>query len=171
MSRLDWTELCLKLFALFLLIQCLAHIPVLFSALVMNIDALGKSGAWFTISGQFVPFLAALTLWLSASSLSSRIWANATTPRDARPASIAEMQVVLFSTIGLYVLITAVPEFLRTVITYQQNKALIGAVLPPTVEAEHWGQALEMGLKVTLSMWLLLGSQGIVRLLQRARSI
>jgi hypothetical protein len=170
MSRRDWTELCLKLFALFLLIRGLAQLPSFFAALLMNTNAVGIPGALFLLTGLLVPLLAALLLWHSAPSLSGRIWASPTAAQDLSPASVSDVQTVLFSAIGLYVLVTSVPALLQTVVAYQQVKALGGAALSPTVVTQHWTRALELGLKVALSLWLLLGSQAIVHLVQRARS-
>jgi hypothetical protein len=170
MSKRDWAELCLKMFALFLLIQGLAPLPVLCASLLLNTHAWGLPGALLSLTGVLVPLLAALFLWHSAPSLSGRIWARPTAAPDLTPVSVSDLQAVFFSAIGLYLLVTSVPELLQTVVAYQQAKALGGPVLSPTVMTQHWTRAIELGLKVALSLWLLLGSQAIVHLVQRTRS-
>jgi len=161
------------MFALFLLIRVLALLFPLLTALIGvfigNIKALGSQGVWLTFSGVVVQLLAAGVLWHFATPLAGRIWHNPPASQDPHPANFPDIQAVLFSAVGLYILITAVPEFLGIVLTYRQIRTQPGGQVVDLTW--HFGRVIESGLKVVLSIWLLFGSRAIVRFLQKARTV
>jgi len=98
-------------------------------------------------------------LWYTASLLATSIF-RSTASADESSASLADVQIVAFSVVGLFVLATAFPDLvnvLAVILTASWIEGGARAMIHNVVV---------LVLKVALGLWLLLGSHGIVNFIR-----
>ena len=101
-------------------------------------------------------------LWYVAPFLASSVFKSAAFENEPN-ASLADIQTVAFTVIGLFLLASALPEIVNAVIIY----FTMWVVGSKTALIQN---IIVLFLKVALGLWLLLGSRGLanfIRSMQR----
>ena len=98
--------------------------------------------------------LCGLLLWYTAPLLSNSIF-KSIVPENKTDASLANIQMIAFSTIGLFILATGLPDLVNVVL-----------VILTSTSIERGGGSMihiviVLILKISLGLWLLFGSRSI----------
>jgi hypothetical protein len=165
MSRVDWTRLLVKVFALFQAISFLIGIPIFFTALstAARLERdFGTQAPWALTAGLFtsiilVPLAIALILWQRSTWIAERLWSGETNaqPISLGPVTSEQIQITAFSTLGLYILATTIPDFLRSLAGTVEAVTLSPRVLWPDLitlssTASLIGQVIQIGIALAL---------------------
>ena len=97
-------------------------------------------------------------LWYLAPFLASSVF-KSSTPENEPSASLADIQTVAFTVVGLFLLASALPEMVN-VIVISFTLWVIGSK-PALIH-----NIIVLFLKVGLGLWLLLGSRGFVKFIR-----
>ena len=108
------------------------------------------------------PLLLALCgaiLWFAAPLLATSIF-KPTVPEDGSQASLANIQMVAFSVVGLFILATGLPDLVNVVAVMLTSASIQGGA------RSMIHNIVVLVLKIALGLWLLLGSHGLVRFIR-----
>ena len=165
MNKLEITELGARLIAVFNLTTIVSTLPALIAAI--EISSTSGSGYPYSVwtSGFFsiiMPALVSLFLWFKAKSISIWMWRNSQTG-EAEPSSptTTQIQVVIFTSIGLYFLLSSIPELLKFSV-YVGQRLLSNSF----VGLYDYSFVVGYTIQMLLSIWLILGSNRLVNALQ-----
>jgi hypothetical protein len=112
------------------------------------------------------PMLLALCgtiLWFTAPFLATSVF-KTTGSEYASTASLADIQMVAFSVVGLFILATGFPELVN-VLTVNLTASWIEGGWRAKIH-----NIVVLVLKIALGLWLLLGSDGIVSFIRKRRT-
>ncbi len=118
------------------------------------------------ISISVPPMLSALCgtiLWFTAPLLATSVF-KATGSEYTSTASLADIQIVAFSVVGLFILATGFPDLVN-VLTVNLTASWIEGGWRATIH-----NIVVLVLKIALGLWLLLGSDGIVSFIRKRRT-
>jgi len=164
MNKYEATELGIRLIAVFNLTTIVSDLPALMA--VLDLSIIRNSGfppyPWFLGFFSIVmPVLISLFLWFRANAISNWIWRNRQTIETEPSPTASQIQIVLFTAIGFYFLLSSVPEVLKFGVHVGQQLAWNSYV-------GLYDYAFVAGytLQMLLAIWLILGSNAIVKALQ-----
>jgi hypothetical protein len=160
MNKFEWTELFLKFCAISLFIGVLSLLPSSISeSLSISRPETRMIPIIVLVANIFILFLAYL-IWRKASVLSLRIWANSETIPETGTPNIQEIHIVVFSGIGLFIVISTLPELIRSILsTYSYLNQNVG------MDSKRYIEIISHIIKLCFGIWALLGSKGIIRIL------
>ena len=173
MNRVEVSELSLKLFAIFLFVKFLEAAPIgvrtVAGPLPYSEDPIMSTyyvlfRFWRAVS-MLVPLFAFLILWKWAPRLAEGLWDRPAGDAGTGSASFAEIQAAVFSAIGLFAIVYTLPEALGKGLTYRYYNEMRN----PELATLSLYELLGLGARLLLGIWLLLGSKGIVAVLERTR--
>jgi hypothetical protein len=152
-----------RLFSIWLVVYVIRGGPALW---VMNAREGDTSGMAVVLAVMIVMLLIALVLWLLPLTVASRL-----IPRSALEQGtslpIEDLQRCGFVLLGLWVLASAIPGFLRyTFIFYLSSRPGATVDLGVNIPAAFAGIVAEL----LLGFWLLFGAKGLLGLLRWART-
>ena len=164
MNKLEVTELGAKLIAIFNLTTIVSTLPALIAAI--DLSAISGSSYPYSVwmSGFFsiiMPALVSLLLWFRAKSISIWIWRNSQTVETESSPTAIQIQIVIFTSIGLFFLLSSVPELLKYTVYVGQRIAWNSFV-----GLYDYSFVVGYTIQMLLSIWLIFGSKGIVNALQ-----
>ena len=169
MNKLEWTELSLKIFSLFLLFNFFSAIPNTINILLLAEDSTGKWILPGTFGGLFTLLILAIILWWLSPSLSRIIWKASVSSKSLSNPTIDEIQIALFSAIGLYILIDSLPHFAQFFILINREASPFQAQKELSLKVK--GELITLGFKFILGLWLLFSSKGLVNLIRKVRNL
>ena len=167
MNKYEATELGIRLIAVFNLTTIVSTIPALMSVIdvSININADFPYNPWITgLFGIVMPVLISLFLWFNAKPISKWIWRNSPTVETVeteQSPTATQLQIVLFTSIGLYFFLSSVPDLLQFLVYIGQR--LMGNSF---VGLYDYSFVVGYMLQMLISIWLIFGSHGIVKALQ-----
>ena len=133
--------LAVRLFAIFLVVYTLRYATsvVAFSILEPP-DYIGSS---LILLVGFSPILIAILLWRFPLTVASKLMPKVTAKEKSKVSSETELQVVAFSTLGLWVIVSAIPDTFYWAHTPTDSRALVSVIpkLTPKTLAV-WSQLL-----------------------------
>ena len=160
-----------RLLALYFGIQALHLVPTVLEALALQFTPVSGGGpnVWLLSLSQIIGFsiwaCASVALWKYAQAISSLI-----TPSGraylTTPASRDDIQQVLFTAVGLFILIHAAGDLAETL--YIRYTLKSQGVEPPRF-ADQTSHALVAAAKVLIGLFLVFGSSGLVGAIKRFR--
>jgi hypothetical protein len=174
MTRLEIAELACRIMALWVFAQCaLAIVPAImlpFLAIFQHrlLDGLLGSGASLLVPLGELAF--GVLLWRKARAIARRMVLQDPTPVVTAAIDSTSLMTVAFTAIGIYALWSTSDEFLRRI-----AGAFYMAQAQGLEHAAFWTDTRwKVGFIGTLGslafgLWLLFGSRGIVRFVQRVR--
>ncbi len=180
MTRREIANLCCRVLAVYVLITGLSFVP----SAIASIGIYSSGGMpvsmwlWYILMIVSYPALQIITgAWLWRKSNIVAAWMIEHDLQDSpdepdlerRGPNAREMHAIAFSTIGLWLLVTSVPELISTgvamVVYSNQSMAL------PEGYAKSWGiESLAQVVETVLGSYLLLGASGIVKVLRGAKN-
>jgi len=166
MNKLEVTELGIRLLAIFNLTTIVSTLPALMA--VMDFSIVSNSdfphNPW--MSGFFsivMPVFISLLLWFKAKTFSKWIWRNSQTVENLeteQSPTVIQFQIALFTAIGLYFLVSSVPDVLRFGVYIGQELAWNSFV-----GLYDYSFVVGYIIQVAISIWLIFGSNRIVKAL------
>lgn len=165
MNKHEATELGIRLISILNLTTLIINIPALlsFTDLAANTNSGLQHNLWFTLFfGIVTPLLISLLLWFNANIISRWLWRNNQTTEMDKSPTATQIQIVVFSSIGLYLLLSAIPDIFE-IIAYLGQK-IVGN--PKFISLSDYAHAIGYLARITISIWLLFSSDEIVRNLQ-----
>jgi hypothetical protein len=167
MNKHEATELGIRLIAILNLTTLVSTIPALLS--VINVAVNNDSDFPYdrritSLFGIVMPVLISLILWFNANAISRWIWRKSQTIEDEKSPTATQIQVVLFTSIGLYLFVSALPDMFKFFLYWVQK--LAGDSPFEFNSLSDYAFAVGYVIQVVLSAWLILDSDGIVRGLQ-----
>jgi hypothetical protein len=185
MSIRDTTKLACQILGLYTLIQCIGSIPNGIGLFVQMQSikhdaaltaALEPMSIMFGYSGYFIVLLfIGLFLLFRADPVARRLCRNTEMHEVQSHWTAEEIQAVAFSIIGLYILMTAIPDATRFTIQIL-SKFIAYKDISPSIRGEGiindaaWGDIGWLASKTTVGLWLVLGARGLSRLATHLRN-
>ncbi len=178
MSRIELTELLVRIFAVFQAVTFASMIPAYASSVVILTTIVDDPSAvvpWgalalFLLTAVVLPLAVALLLWQKSAQISFWLWRPRTVVPDQEPQvapiSFEQVQITVFSGIGLYLLVSSVPSLFYSVASFVYRSQVLTdfpdvAMLEFPTLAGWVGQVVEIAIAVAL----LLGPGRLVALL------
>ena len=165
MQLIQVVGLVVRLFAVFLVVYNLRYAnSVIGFAVTRSPDFLGSA---LTLILGFIPMAVAILLWMFPLAIASKLVPEIKNTSTPNPVSKDELQIVAFSVLGLWILMSAIPDtFYWMTFVYRVNAIEIGK---PQLSPENIAAMVSTGIELALGIWLLFGSQGISGLVRRFR--
>jgi len=168
MNKNEATEIGIRLIAILNLATIVSTIPALASVIDVSISLNTDFpyNPWVTgFFGIAMPVLISLLLWFNANSLSNWIWRQSQSFNEQeKPPTTAQIQIVLFTSIGLYVFLSSIPELLKFVVYIVQKIAG-----DSFVGLSDYAFIVGYIVQISISLWLVFSSTNIVKLIQRGQ--
>lgn len=165
MNKEQIVGLVIRLFAVFLVVYSLRLMSSLFTfATVEPIDYI--SSAIIFLFG-FSPILIAIILWRFPLAIASKLIPKPTETKHTSAWGETEIQIVAFSTLGLWVLSSAIPNAFYWVTLVNRIKSV--SFGNTSLSPENVAGIVSTITQIILGFWLLMGSKGIVGLVRKLR--
>ncbi len=169
MNKHEVTELGVRLIAILNLTNLLSTLPYLLSIkdVVINSDAVRVSSPWIAPLIIF-DLLISVLLWFGANPIARWVWRGSkesSVGTSPTPTAI-QLQTILFSAIGLYLLVSVMPNVFEF-FAYFSQKITAGSQL---ISLSDSANAVGFLLRVLISAWLLFNPASVVATLQRSKS-
>lgn len=167
MNKHEATELGIKLLAILNLINLLSTLPYLLSLhdVVLNSDAVGVRSPWIAPL-VILDLLISIFLWFKANEIAQWMWRNSRENEQGASLTAIQLKTILFSAIGLYLLVSVIPDALEFFVYFCQKIAARSNF----ISFSDYGSAIGFLVRVLISAWLLFNSDGVVNTLQRVKS-
>jgi len=107
--------------------------------------------------------LGGLAIWFLSPALVNSIFKHGITNEQQR-FSYNDFHIIIFSAIGLYALIDALPEIINTILFYYQIHDLTN--VDKGIIADRNSSLIGLILQLILGLWLLFGSRSVVKLIR-----
>ena len=168
MNKIEVTEIGIRLVAILNLATTVSTIPALASVIEVSasLNTDFPYNPWVTgFFGIVMPVFISLLLWLKANSLSNWIWRQSQSfDENEKSPTATQIQIVLFTSIGLYVFLSSIPELLKFVVYIAQK---IG--VDSFVGLSDYAFIIGYIVQISISLWLIFGSNNVVKLIQRGQ--
>jgi len=173
MNKRDVTELGIKLLAVWVAISLVTRLPRMLATamqVILRPSMVEQSFAQYVLlrvafllatGFEILVLIAAfIFLWRKARSLGGRFWSAASDETEEQiPATSEQVQRVAFATLGLYLIVTALPNLLQTSVElYQGLMDLLGPE-----HAERFAYLLGLIAQMLIGMWLVAGPERFQR--------
>lgn len=152
--------LIIRVSSIFIFIYSLNYIVGNISMLSYNFRSQGGWPMTVYITLAF-PFIISIILWFFPVSIAKSLIPKTNNVTKLSDVPIDEIQILVFQSIGLFLLVTSLGGIFETIIYYDRLE------YSPVSK----GIAAYVVIKVIISLWLLFGSRGIVGLLRLAREV
>ncbi|HBV96504.1 MAG: hypothetical protein JL50_17020 [Peptococcaceae bacterium BICA1-7] len=170
MTGRSWAALFCKVLALYVAITLLNNLSY-YSVLP---SMMGRAGAW-EIAAVTVSFLVPAILmawlgyflWTRAEYLSLRLTGGST--GEEKGMSPVDAQIIAFTTVGLFVLVMAIPEIFHNMYSLYALRDAHMTTFEEWSNIGSLGNMIESALKLVIGLWLLFGSRSIVFFLRSLR--
>jgi hypothetical protein len=166
MTSAQIVGLGVRLFAIWLVVSLLRHIPAMWRFNLLDVAAADSSTNVVIVVVAALMLVLAVVLWFFPLTVANKI-----IPRSSKTdhvhVPIEQAESVGFSLLGLWVLTNSVPDsFYWTFMAYQASRP--NSILE--LRASEYSYMLATAVEVVLGIWLLFGAQGLRRLLRWART-
>jgi len=150
----------LSLYAFLRVIDKLASIiRFLFNRNLTEIDQMDRLNTMILAIPSLAMLFCGILLWYTAPLLASLIF-EADVSEDKASASLMDIQTVAFSVVGLFILASSLPFFVRAVVWYTMSGLKV---------KELAGDIVAFLSQGVLGFWLLFDSRGILRFISSMR--
>ena len=166
MNKEQAVGLAVRLFAIFLVVYTMRYATSVVAFSILEPPDYISSGLILLVG--FSPILIAILLWRFPLTVASKLMPEVTAKEKSKSLSETELQVVAFSTLGLWVFVSAIPDiFYWATYTYRfKNVGSGNTELTP----QNIGGMVATAAQIVLGFALLLGSKGLVGLVRRLRN-
>jgi hypothetical protein len=166
MNKHEATELGIRLIAILNLTNLLSTLPSLLSVrdVAINLEQVGVHNPWITPL-IVLGLLISVFLWLGANRIAQWMWRSSKENNQGMSMTTTQLQTILFSVIGLYILVSVTPSALES-FAYFGQKLVTGSNF---ISLSDYANAIGYLIQVLISAWLLFNSDGIVASLQRGK--
>lgn len=181
MTRREIANLCCRVLAVYALLQGIARLPYALTliwpfiqttvssteAMISALMAVGEPLLWLT-SGAFLwRWSGLVAAWMIGTDLHHD--RNEPEP-SPQPLTATIAHVIAFSTVGLWVLVDALP---RTFGFVMQVIPLRGAPAEARIGSSGWviTTSIELLLRLAIGLYLLFGASGLVRMIRSVKNV
>lgn len=163
MRRKEIAVLSFKVLSLYAFIKAIDKLTDIFYYIFQNKNMHDNTTVnILIISGPLLLLaLCGLLLWYTAPLLSNSIF-KSIVPENKTDASLANIQMIAFSTIGLFILATGLPDLVNVVLVIVTSTLIEGGI------NSMIHIVIVLILKNSLGLWLLFGSRSIVNFVRSA---
>jgi hypothetical protein len=164
MQREHFVAVAIRLFAIFVVIYTLRY----GASLLPFVGSSEAARATWTFFAFFAipPLLTAAILWLFPLSLARALLPKGTATETKTAWSIADVQIVALSVLGVWVLATALPDVFHWVVYgHLMTKYQLGELSP-----ENMGNIWATAIELVIGFWLVFGAKGISGIISIART-
>lgn len=112
--------------------------------------------------------ISGLMIWYISPALAARLSRDLTQDKN-HVFSIHEMQEVAFSTIGLFILVNALPDLIYQLAVYYRVVLHLSDVKSSSLSLAGNLYLISLAIKLLLGIWLLIGSRRIVKIVSAMR--
>jgi hypothetical protein len=169
MTKRDVVRLSCKVLSIYTLIAFLASLAFPLSMLQPVMWHPGNTLVWLlSLIPTILLLLLSAYLWFGADALSARIVPGPECSESTSGLTAVVIQRIAFSLVGILVLVGAMSP-LRQVI--DQIGIRIARIGPRSTDLWLAMLAIEVVIRLALGAWLLLGSENVRRLLQKAKPL
>ncbi len=153
--------LSFKVLGVYAFIRVIDHLPYILDSMFGNDN--GKATIPNLLIITIPPLLLLLCgvlLWYMAPFLASSVYKSPAFENEPN-ASLADIQTVAFTVVGLFLLASALPQIVSFIIIYY-------TMWTTDIVGKHAliQNGIVLLLKIGLGLWLLLGSRGLVKLIR-----
>jgi hypothetical protein len=166
MNKHEATVLGIRLIAVLNVTDLLSTLPYLLSLreVAINLEQVGVRNPWITPLVIF-GLLISIVLWFGASQIAQWMWRASEEENQGTSINAIQFQTILFSAVGLYLLVSVIPDALEFFIYFGQKV---------TADVQSAGlsdyvDAIGFLIQILISAWLLFNSDGIVSSLRRGK--
>jgi hypothetical protein len=166
MNKHEATELGIRLIAILNVTNLLSALPSLLSVrdVAMNLEQVGVHSPWITPL-VILGLLVSVFLWFGAYRIAQWMWRDSKEINQGMSMTATQLQTILFSAIGLYLLVSVIPDALEFFVYFGQ-KLVTGSNF---INLSDYANGIGHLIQVLISVWLLFNSAGIVASLQRGK--
>jgi hypothetical protein len=167
MNKHEATELGIRLVSILNLTTLISSIPAFlsFNDIASNTNSGLQYNLWVTLLFSIVtPLFISLLLWFKANAISRWLWRKdqiIEVEKEKSPTA-TQIQIVFFSSIGLYLLLSAMPDIFKVIVYLGQK--MVGN--PEFIGLSDYAIAVGYLIRMIISIWLIFNSDEIVRNLQ-----
>ncbi len=170
MQKKDIAIIAVRLLALYFILMTIYNLPDYLGVIhwLPSDDALGRAFLITHIIGAVIKFIIGIALWFYSSALAILITKDL--PESSPPKkgfTLASIQAVAISLIGVFILSSAIPAFFEVIISYVFPGANPHYVRSLDIAGNKKVEIpittlITVALKLGLGFWFLLGANGIV---------
>lgn len=165
------SSIACKLMAVYLFFRGLNYIPSVVTMLLYS-----PRNEEFAM--QFIPWalnciiliLVPVVLWTFSNKFSTFI-SKDINEEEKLEHDYSKVAIISFSTLGLFMLLNSLPDLLRYIVVFRQQLS-IGMVQPHTnMYFDSLARIIGEAIRLILSIWLIIGAKGILKLIRGFRSL
>ncbi len=158
----------IRIFSIFLMVKGLQTIaPVLLVSFFQ--DTSQKTAVFYSIPSLFIAIAFSLLLWFFADILASKI-AGEDNGNHSVSIDYENIELAAFAIVGLVLLVDSISIFLQNIFAMLSTLRMAQFTYSPAI-LNNTSKLIESLVKAIFGIWLLIGSEGILRMINRARSI
>jgi len=159
--------LAVRLFAIFLVVYTLRYATSLVS--FATLDPPDYVSSAFILLFGLSPLLIAILLWRSPLTVASKLIPQ--TDAGTKPKALGEVeaQVIAFSILGLWLLVSAIPDIFYWVTYVYRIKSIGFGGVRTELTPQYIAGIASTIAELVLGAWLLFGSRGLVGLIRKFR--
>lgn len=167
MNREQIVGLAVRLFAIFLVVYTLRYAMSLVS--FATLDPPDYVSSAFIVLFGLAPILIAILLWRFPLTIASILIPQI--KAGTKPVALGEVeaQVIAFSILGLWVLVSAIPDIFYWVTYVYRIKSVGFGQVRTELTPQNIAGIVSTIAQFILGVWLLLGSRGLVGMVQKLR--
>jgi hypothetical protein len=156
--------LAVRLFAIFLFLYAVRHTSGLL--IFVSEQPQNNVNELLIFAPLLFSIIAAILLWHFPLTVATKIIPDIKSKNKAPALNAAEIEVVAFSVMGLWVLATAIPDVFYWAIFVLRLKSI---ELANVTLADSIGNIIATAVELVIGVWLLFGSRGILGLIRGLR--
>ena len=174
MQKKDIVIIAVRLLALYVIVMNVWHLPSYVSMIGLGLkeDPVGRAIAITGIIGLVSGFVIGIVLWFYSTSLANLITKDLPKASPSKKEfTLASIQVVAVSVVGLIILSSAIPALVEVIISYIFPTANPNYVRSLDIMGKMKAEIpistlVTIALKLGLGFWFLLGAKGIVTVIR-----
>lgn len=159
------TKIACRLLALYTFVQSMCLIPASLVTIFTyrsQINDFTQTIASIFSTGTFM-LLMAILLWVFADRIAKIIIKDVTENNVHKEIDYSKIMAMVFSVIGIVVLVGAIPNLIKTIIQNNIVSSMNISFKETNMYAEYLSRIIGESVKVILGLWLLVGAKGIVK--------
>ena len=167
MNKHEATELGIRLIAILNLTNIVSMLPYLlsFKDVAIKSGIVGVHNPWINPLIIF-GFSISILLWFNANRIAQWMWRGSKENNEGTSPTAIQLKIILFSAIGLYLLVSVIPDALEFFVYFGQ-KVATGS---KSIGWSDSANAVGFLLRILISGWLLFNPDGVVAVLQRGKN-
>lgn len=176
LTKYDISFVGIRLLAIYMCLQVIAVIPSWLMSISMLMSERYASTAplFFKLLVYVVPLLSLLIpifLWIMSNKIATFMAKTSTLylaeDIDTQGANIKELQTLLFYAIGIFILVTTIPDFIAVIAYYLRVYIKSGSTMYLFQAGPSIISLITLALKMLLSGWLILRAKRVSTFLHK----